>query len=266
VNKLSDVTIAAFVDELEKIAVAGGLSEEELGMLKEALLGGLLDPARKAISSGANALAGAAGRSGMGATSKLVGAFNSNIMTGEAGRGLASAGQHMADTASTGAMGGMRYGLGQSLQHTGKSLAGGGMGAVGKATWKMVNPIGTATEAGLTGTGHMASRAMNLSPTGLGHRVLTKGIPRAGELAAGAGASLAVGAPMGMAGLIGHHAMGALGSAAPAVADVAGHAAGALGEAGGEFAHHLGADALGTHGHGLLQKLRTKLPGAVRAA
>ena len=108
----------------------------------------------------------------------------------------------------------------------------------------------------------MAARATGATPGGLAHNVLTKVIPKAGEIGAGAGMGALAGAPMGMAGLLGHHAMGALGGAAPALAEVAHHGIGALGEAGGELAHHIGADVLGTHGHGVL----SGIAGGVRKA
>lgn len=257
-EKLADIQLAAFVDELEKIALAGGLSETELALLKEAgLFGNAVGMARRTLGQGAGALAGAAERGGMGGASRLVHAFNADIGSGAAGRGLVEAGKHISSTAAPGALGGLRYGVGQAIEHKGSQIAGGGAKGIVRAGLHMANPIGTLSEIGATGLGHATSRAANLSPTGLGHNLLTKQMPRAAEMLGGAGAGLAVGAPMGLYGAVGHGVMGGMGHLAPAAADAAGHVLGPLGEAGGEFAHHIGADILGSHGgHHALGRLK----------
>jgi len=261
-TKLSEAQVFAFVDELEKIAAAGGLSDVELALLKEAF--GLND-IRQGITSGATALGKGLENRGLLGGAKLVNALKQPIETGAAGKALQAAGQHFTDTAGKGILGGASHGLGQVLQHHGADLAGGGAKAIGSAAWKVMNPVGNVAHAALTSGGHMASRAANLDPAGMAHKALTHYIPEAGHIAGAAGAGAIAGVPMGAAGLIGHGVLGSAAHAAPMAAELAHHAIGGLGEAGADLAHHVGADVVGAHGHGVMQKLRSYLPGAAKA-
>jgi hypothetical protein len=252
-TKLADVQLGAFLDELEKIA---GETGEDFEMLKEALL----REAREALQSGVGRVAkGLEGR-GMTGAGKFIHALNVPIETGAAGRALQNTGQHLMQTATPGVFGGMRHGVGEAISHMGHPLAGGGGKAVARAAWNVVNPVGTLAETGLTGAGHVASRAMKLDPTGRAHGALTKVMPRVGEIAGAAGMAGLAGAPVGLAGMIGGKALGAAGAMAPGLAETAHHAIGGLGHAGAELAHHVGSDVLGTHGHGVLSGLRRFIP------
>lgn len=178
----AELVMAAFVDELEKIAA------EEL--LKEAVIG----LARKAIGSGASALGGALERGGMVGASKLVHAFNAPIETGAAGHRLVHAGQHLMETAAPGAAGGLRYGVGQAVAGKGADLKAGGLKSVAKAALHVVNPAGTLAEVGATGLGHAASRAAKLNPQGTAHAALTKALPQLAGVAGSAAPGVAMGA------------------------------------------------------------------------
>lgn len=262
-TKLSEAQVFAFVDELEKIAAAGGLSDAELVLLKEAF--GLND-IRQGITSGATAIGKGLESRGLLGGAKIVDALHKPIETGAAGRALQAAGKHFTDTAGTGVLGGAAHGLGQVLQHHGTDLAGGGAKAIGSAAWKVMNPVGNVAHAALTSGGHVASRAAGLDPAGMAHKALTHYIPEAGHIAGAAGAGALTGVPMGAAGLIGHGVLGGVAHGAPVAAELAHHAVGALGDAGADLAHHVAGDVVGTHGHGVVQKLRSYLPGAARAA
>jgi hypothetical protein len=174
----AELTVASFLDELEKIAVDGGITPEELALFKQAFIGPAVGMARKAIGSGASALGGALERGGMGGASRVVHAFNSPIETGAAGHGLVHAGQHLMETAGSGAAGGLRYGAGHAIASKGADLKAGGLKSVAKAALQVANPAGTLAEVGATGLGHVASRAAKLNPQGMAHAALTKGLPQ----------------------------------------------------------------------------------------
>ena len=241
VEKLAETQFLAFCDELEKIA---GLNAEEIELLKEAFLENARAALRGSVRSVGNALE-SRGATGVG---RVLHAMNAPIETGAAGHLLHDAGHHLQETATKGVLGGLQHGIGEAIAHKGHALQGGGAKALGRAAWDVVNPVGTAAEVGLTGAGHAASRAMKLNPTGKMHGVLTKALPKAGEIGGSALTGLAVGAPVGVAGLLGHHALSGVASLAPGAAELAGHAVHGLGEGGGELAHHLGADVLGSSG------------------
>ncbi len=208
----AELVMAAFLDEFEKIAADGGLVDDAL--LKEAVIG----LARKAIGSGAAALGGALERGGMGGAGKLVHALNAPIETGAAGHGLVHAGQHMMETASPGAAGGLRYGVGQAIAGKGADLKAGGLGSVAKAALHVVNPAGTIAEVGATGLGHAASRAAKLHPQGVAHAALTKALPQLAGVAGSAAPGVAGGADVvgsmlrSAASSVGAAGVGALGS------------------------------------------------------
>jgi hypothetical protein len=233
----------AFLDELEKIA-----NDNEL--LKEALLGAL----RQGLQSSVGRAAGAMERGGLGGAGKVLHAFNAPIETGAAGHGLVSAGQHISGGAGGGLLGHLQYGAGKAIEHHGHDLAGGGTHALLSAGSKVLNPAGTLAETGMASMGHAASRGMGLSQGGMGHKVLTKVLPKAGEILGGAGAGAALGAPAGMAGLLGHHAIGA----SPALTGLAHNAVAA---AGTDLAHHVGADLVGTG----VTKFKSMIPRAMPA-
>lgn len=269
-TKLADAQFAAFTDELEKIAAAGGLSDFELEMLKEAWgLAQARQGLQSVVGRGAQALEhGAVPGMGAGA-GKLVHALNVPIETGAAGKALQSAGHQFSTTAAPGAMGGGRAALGQFLHHKGKEILPGrtgGAGAIAKSTWNVLNPVGNAAELAAGAAGHTISRGAKLDPSGFGHKVLTSYIPHAAEIGGAAGTGMLTGMPMGAAGLLGHHAMGGMAAAAPGMAEMAHHAVGGLGEAAGELAHHVGADVVGTHAPGILKKLHGAMPSFMHAA
>ena len=205
--KLADVQLAAFVDELEKIAEAGGLTELELAILKEAAF---LQAARGALQGGVARAGQALEQKGMSGLGKIMHAGNVPLETGAAGHALQSAGQHFTSTAAPGVAGGFRHGVGEFLHSKGQGLAGGGMKAVGKAALDVTNPLGTLATGALTGGSHAASRALKLNPAGMPHKVLTKVAPTVG--------SLSMGAPS----LGGLAAGGAMSAAGPQLANMAG--------------------------------------------